>query len=208
VRPHRLSLLFWGGIAGYLVLTVLVAIGLMDDVDRDVLRFFVDHRNPTLAAGIKHLTGVFSPAADAACLGIGAGALAWRRRRPAVFVVAATTGWVMALVVVLTKTGVGRPLPRTGLHEHGGAYPSGHTAAFLVCFGTLAFLATTRRRQWRVPLMTVVGMATALVATGLVYDGFHWLTDTIGSVSLGGALLSALARAAGAGRLRRPPPHR
>jgi len=208
VRPHRLSLLIWGGIAGYVVLTVLVATGVVDGLDHRVLHFCARHRQPTLVAAAHHIVSTFSPATDAACLGVGAGLLAWLRRRPAVFVAAATTAWLMAAIVLLTKAGVGRSFPTSVLHEHGGAYPSGHTAAFLVCFGTLAFLATTRRRRWRAPLFAAVGVATGLVAAALIYGRSHWLTDTIGSISLGVALLSALARAAGAGRPRRPPPRR
>ena len=208
MRPHRLSVLFWAGIGVYVSLTVLVAAGVMDGLDHHVLRYCASHRRSSLATAAHHIVNVFSPATDAACLGIGAGLLAWLRRWPAVFVAAAVTGWVMAAIVLATKAGVGRSFPTSVQHAHGGAYPSGHTAAFLVCFGTLAFLATTRRRRWRAPLLTAVGVATGLVAAALVYGRSHWLTDTVASVSLGVALLSALARAAGAGQSRRPPPHR
>ena len=207
MRLHRLSLLFWAGIVVYIGLTVLVAAGVMDGLDHRVLHFCAHHRQPTLAAAAHHVVSVFSPATDAACLGIGAGLLSWLRRRPAVFVAAAVTAWLIAAIVLLTKAGVGRSFPTSVLHEHGGAYPSGHTAAFLVCFGTLAFLATTRRRRWRAPLLAAVGIATGLMAAALVYGRSHWLTDTVASASLGIALLSALARVAGAGRSRRPPQH-
>jgi membrane-associated phospholipid phosphatase len=192
VRLRRLPWPFWLGLAGYVLLTALVASGVLDGVDRHVLHFCQHHRRPSLAAAARDLTELFSPGRDIAWLAVGAGAIAWRRRRPRDFVTAAVTATSMTAVVLVTKASVGRALPDGSRPDHGG-YPSGHTAAFLVCWGALALLATANSRQWRTRLLVVLAVGTGLIAAALVYDDFHWLTDTLGSISLGVAVLSVRA---------------
>lgn len=192
MRPGPPTWLFWLGLAVFMTLIVLVSTGATNGLDHDVLRLCRDHRSSTLAAAARHLTDVFSPTDDLACLGIGAAGLARRRRQPRTFVVAALVAVVMAVVVLSTKVAVGRPLPDGSTPDRGG-FPSGHTAAFLVCFGALALLATARRRTWRPPLLVAVAVGTVVIAAALVYDDYHWLTDTLGSIGLGISLLSALA---------------
>jgi membrane-associated phospholipid phosphatase len=205
VRVHRLPLLFWLGLGAYVLLTVLVATHVLDGLDRAVFHALDRHRNPSLFAAADHFTNVFSPVTDTAWLAVAAAALAWQRRRPAVFVAAALSAGTMAVTVLVTKAALGRPLPRTRPGHHADAFPSGHTATFLVCFGTLVLLATTRHRDRRPALLTAVGVGTMLVAASLVYDGFHWLTDTIASACLGVSVLSAFVRVAGGRRDRSPP---
>jgi membrane-associated phospholipid phosphatase len=193
--PRFPGLLFWVAAAAFGTLTGLVATGVPDGIDRAVLDFCRDHHHGWLATSAQHFTDVLSPAVDAAILGVGADYLALSRRRPRPFLVAAATGWAMATVVLVTKDWVGRPLPDAPVApDHGGGFPSGHTAAFLVCFGALAIVATTRRTRARRLALGVVGGCTLLVAACLVYDGFHWLSDTLGSMALGVALLSLLER--------------
>jgi len=193
--------LFWAGASGYVILVVLVAAGVLDRVDHAVLHATKAHRNDTLRAAAGHVTEVFSPASDAAFLGLGAAAIAYLRRRPGPFIIAAVTGWVMAAIVLLTKVSMGRHLPEIPVApDDGGSFPSGHTASFLVCFGALALIGTTRHRGWRVPLLVAVGAGTAVVAAALVYAGSHWMTDTIGSALLGVAVLALLARYLSRGR--------
>ncbi len=192
VRLRRLPPLFWAGLGVYVVLTVLVAAHALDGLDRSVFHFAVRHRRHWLYQAADDLTDVFSPTADVAILAIGAGAMAWLRRRPGVFIAATVSAYTMSVVVLATKYALGRSLPYTRPGHQAQAFPSGHTATFLVCLGTLALLATTRRRAARAPLLAAVAVGTLLVAASLVYDGFHWLTDTLGSISLGVALLSLL----------------
>jgi undecaprenyl-diphosphatase len=192
VRVRRLPLLFWLGVTGYVILTALVAAGALDSLDRTVLDFCRDHRSRTLAAAADHFTDVFSPPADTAMLLIALNGRAWLRRRPTAIVPAAITVAVMVGIVISTKNALGRPLPNTRHLEHADGFPSGHTATFLVCFGTLALLTTRHHRRWRASMLTLVGVGTLLVAASLVYDGFHWLTDTVASISLGVAVLSLL----------------
>ena len=192
VRLRRLPPLFWAGAGVYVLLTILVASHALDGLDRSVFHFAARHRHRWLYQAADDLTDVFSPAVDTAILAIGAGTLAWRRRRPTIFVAAILAVGTMAAVVLTTKAAVGRPLPSTRPGHHADAFPSGHTATFLACLGALALLATTRHRTYRRPLLTAVALGTVVVAASLVYDGFHWLTDTIGSIAVGAAVLSLL----------------
>ena len=192
MRVRRLPPLFWLGAGIYVLLTILVATHVLDSLDRHVFQFAEHHRHHWLYQAADDFTDILSPAVDTAVLAIGAATLAWRRRRPAIFVAATLSAWAMAAIVLSTKAALGRSLPYTKPGHHADAFPSGHTATFLVCFGTLALLATTRHRDRRPALLTTVAVGTALVAASLVYDGFHWLTDTIASASLGISLLSLL----------------
>lgn len=192
VRLRPLPVLFWLGLSGYIALTALVAAGAVDAADRRVFDFCLDHHNSTIAAAADHFTNVLSPEADVAILLIGVGIRAWVRRRPAVVVPAILTVAVMAGIVLTTKNALGRPLPGMRHFEHAEGFPSGHTAMFLVCFGTLVLLTTRRHPRRCTALLTVVGIGTVLIAASLVYDGFHWATDTIASASLGAGLLSLL----------------
>ena len=204
MRRVRLPWLFWLGLVLYVVITILVAAGVLNGLDRAVQRACTHHRQDTIAAAARHFTNVFSGATDVACLGVGAGALAWWRRRPAIFVFAALAAGGMSGIVGVTKAAVTRPLPSAVYTTHqGGVYPSGHTAAFLVCFGTLALLATTRHRRLRTPLLVTAVAGAVLVAAAMVYDSFHWLTDCIGSFALGTALLALVQ--AGVSRRRASP---
>lgn len=189
-----------GCLATYAVLSGLVAVGTLDRPDRAVYRFCLEHRNATVVAAARHLTSVLQPAVDGAVLALGAGLIAWRRHRLRPLLVAALVGWTMAAVVAATKVGVGRPKPALHVRADGLSFPSGHTAAFLVCFGALVLIATTRRRSRRTPLLAAVAVGTALVAAALVYNGYHWLFDTVASVVLGFALLDLQHRYFSSGR--------
>lgn len=191
----RVPRLFWIAAAAFALLTVLVAVGAPDRADRDVLDFCARHYHRTLAAGADHLTNVFSPPTDAAVLGVGAGVLAWLRRRLRPFLLGAVTGWATAAIVYFIKNWVGRPLPHSFEPPgHGNGFPSGHTASFLVCYGVLALIATQPETRLRRAALAAVAAGTVVIAAALVYDGFHWLSDTIGSMALGVALLSVLAQ--------------
>lgn len=74
------------------------------------------------------------------------------------------------------------------------SYPSGHTARAIffglvilsICANYWEF-STKYLKHWAIALCVVVGYA-ALVATGMIYLGHHWLSDVIGGGLLGGAL--------------------
>lgn len=192
MRVRRLPPLFWVGAGVYLLLTILVATHALDGLDRRIFHLASNHRHHWLYRAADDLTDVFTPPVDTAILAIGAGMLAWLRRRPPIFIIAALSAGAMSAIVLSTKAALGRSLPYTKPGHHADAFPSGHTATFLVCLGTLVLLASTRHRNRRKPLLTAVVLGTVLVASSLVYDGFHWLTDVLASAALGTAILAVL----------------
>ncbi len=73
------------------------------------------------------------------------------------------------------------------------AYPSGHTVSILVFFGSLAILllpGIPSRRQKA--FLSGIGITVALMAGSRLYLTVHWLTDILGGLLLGGALLAVL----------------
>ncbi|MGW4033584.1 phosphatase PAP2 family protein [Streptomyces sp. NPDC004838] len=106
---------------------------------------------------------------------------------------------VPALVVPL-KALVDRPGPLT---DATGYYPSGHTATAMVAYCGAAMLLGRRRpgertgkrsggragrwtTRWAMPAALFLTLATGI---GLVFRGYHWPLDVIGSWCLGGTLL-------------------
>src|SRR4030095_3068221 len=80
------------------------------------------------------------------------------------------------------------------------SFPSGHTAATIVLWGSLAVLANERARSALVRnlFLVLAFVIPLLVASSRLYRGMHFLTDV-----LGGALLRGLWLL-GAGRRHRP----
>lgn len=197
-QRRSLSLAASGLLAGgcllvFLALLVLVAVdspvGSLDHAVRDAL---VSHPDRPLLGLADDVTDVLSPLADAIVLTVGAAAVAWRRRRLGPLVAVALTGWVMVAVVVGVKEALGRPAPFPTHPASGGSFPSGHTAAAMVCFGSLALLVATLRPRWTATLVTAAAAITVVVATALVWANYHWLSDTVASIALGVALLVPL----------------
>lgn len=121
------------------------------------------------------------------------------------------------VMVSVVKAAVGRPGPSTGPSDPGDAsyFPSGHTATGFVCFGTAAFLvlalvrpdltasgfagSRTGGRGSGLPARgpdtlarTGIGVGLAagmLVGLGTLLTGNHWLSDIIGGLLVGAAVL-------------------
>jgi membrane protein DedA with SNARE-associated domain/membrane-associated phospholipid phosphatase len=73
----------------------------------------------------------------------------------------------------------------------GWSYPSGHTIQATVAYGVLLVLVTPGRTKRTKTMLTGAYAAIVVaVAASRVYLGVHWLTDVLGSMSLGLALLA------------------
>lgn len=76
-------------------------------------------------------------------------------------------------------------------HAGGWSYPSGHTLQATVAYGVVLVLLTPgRSKRARLALTGAYLVIVVSVATSRVYLGMHWLTDVLGSVALGLALLA------------------
>jgi membrane-associated phospholipid phosphatase len=99
------------------------------------------------------------------------------------------------VVVGLAKLGFGRTKPRLNvdlLHFGGLSYPSGHAANALLTWGLLSYLIfryTHKEPFEGMRLTWLVVLITTSVCVVSLFRNTHWLSDLIGGLFIGGALL-------------------
>ena len=103
-------------------------------------------------------------------------------------------GFAQVLVWTL-KMAVGRARPTelyTGFEQF--AFPSGHVASGIVLHGFLAFLiARGKSAKVRMAVTLFVALAILRVSLSRLCLGLHWLSDVLGSLSLGTAWVALLS---------------
>ncbi len=98
---------------------------------------------------------------------------------------------------------VGRPRPSSPLihiyvAEPFHSFPSGHVENDLVYYGFLLYLSFTGPvRRWRyrwilIPFQVFAALILLTIAYSRIYEGSHWLTDTIGGYISGAVFLALL----------------
>lgn len=124
--------------------------------------------------------------------------IAWQlaRHRPrAAALVAVGEGGIFliyrAIKGLIRRTWPGQPAATARLSDY--LFPSGHTVAALVTLGLLAYLLSRHvsRRVGRVLSITLM-VAVAAYCFSLIYLGYHYPTDVLGGLLLGGAWLGLL----------------
>ena len=99
------------------------------------------------------------------------------------------------LVVGVTKLAIGRTKPKLNvdlIHAGGLSYPSGHASNALLSWGVLAYLIYryTHRDGYHGRLLSAgVGVVTLSVCAVSLFRSTHWLSDLLGGLFIGGALL-------------------
>ena len=204
--PSALYLLGWA----LALLVVLVPLGWLlsrvvhDDslgrADAGVSRWLARHRS----GGLNDLTALTSELGGTltitilAVLTVAFSALAWRRWREPMLVAVAVAGEVGIFLVVTLLVDRERP-PVRHLDEAPptSSFPSGHTAAAIALYGTVAVLASERARSALVRGLFVAAAVVIplLVAASRMYRGMHFLSDVLGGVLLGTVWLLAAVRA-------------
>lgn len=174
--------------------------------DVDSVRWLAEHRTPALDFVATHgsaLTDTWT------VIGVVVGS-AWMtwvsgHRRFTVMIVLATVIELTTFFAVGTL--VDRPRPDvTALHSFPttSSYPSGHTAAAFVVYGSL--VAATRSisaRPVRKALWLLSTVAALVVGWARVYEGVHHPTDVIAGFILGVGALAAANFATGIHRIFR-----
>jgi undecaprenyl-diphosphatase len=150
----------------------------------------------------KAVTSVFTLLAETptivALTAVAAAAfrLAFHRWRESVIVVCAVVG--ETLIFWLTTLLIDRQRPRLPQLDEApptSSFPSGHTAAAIAFYGTVALVVLWHsRRTWLRWLAVVVAVVVPLVVgASRLYRGMHFPTDVLGGLLLGSAWLSTVA---------------
>ncbi|MFC8501700.1 hypothetical protein ACFUC1_05035 [Pedococcus sp. NPDC057267] len=127
-----------------------------------------------------HMALVLASATATAC--------AWRRTwRPALFAVALASS--AAALTAAVKVALSRPDPHGWVAPSGGAFPSGHVVAVLVCCAGSVMVLSPRVRWWQWAPVVAAG---ALMARALLVSAAHWPTDVAGGVLLSLVVLSGV----------------
>ncbi|MEX0429540.1 phosphatase PAP2 family protein [Nocardioides sp. DS6] len=174
-----------GAVDVLLGLTLVVATGRLDPVDRRIL----DIVDPDLVWGTPQrlcdvVVELLQPAVTATALLLVAAIASRHARSTGPLVGALMVVAAVALPLLVVKVLVDRA-PISG---SGTSFPSGHEASLVAYLGTIARTRPPRLRRaavWGTAALAVV-MAVALVVTGT-----HWASDVIGGAALGAAVLLA-----------------
>lgn len=201
-------------LAGFAVVTALLAGGILLDLDKTISDWCFDHQ-PTVThwlARAGNYLGNGGPL-TVICLVIAVWlAVRGRTVRPVLPVVAAFL--LTGIAILPIKLWTNRAAPKSTLAnavelfntlppgEYGRSYPSGHMVNTVVWYGVLAlllspWLAVTVRRWLRFAPPAIVFVTT-------VYLNFHWLTDSIAGLLLGVVLERLIMRAPWGDLHRRP----
>jgi len=131
-----------------------------------------------------------------------------RWREPALIAAALLGEVTIFLLVTLLIERNRPPVPKLDDSPPTSSFPSGHTAAALVLYGSLAVIAWSRLRS--VParaLAAVLAVALPLlVGAARVYRGMHFVTDVLGGLVLGAAWLAAAVHGVGRAAPSTDPP--
>jgi membrane-associated phospholipid phosphatase len=133
-----------------------------------------------------------------AVLTVAVTALAWRRWREPMLVVAAVTGEVVIFLAITLLVDRPRPpVPHLDVAPPTSSFPSGHTAAAIALYGSWAVIAWERAR-WALlrGLLTLLAIVVP-IAVGLarMYRGMHFPTDVLAGAALGVSWLGLSLRA-------------
>jgi undecaprenyl-diphosphatase len=127
-------------------------------------------------------------------LGIVAAVLALRARDWRPVTVAAIGVFGLNLLMLILKITLGRGLPRLrdpAFFAGGEIYPSGHTGNVVLVYGLIAYLLIRYGRvRMRVTPWAVVGVLSIVMTATSLALRWHWFTDLIGGLLIGGAVLT------------------
>src|SRR3954452_8410310 len=172
--------------------------GRTDRWDLDVARWFVDHRSSTLDPLAEGATWLAETITLPVVL-LVALLIAWRVSENVaapVFLALAVGGEKLLYFVSSLIVGRDRPpVPTVGTSYATSSFPSGHVASTVTLYGSIALLIALHRSPTvRAALLAFVGFLAAMVAACRMYTGFHYLSDSVAGVLVGGLWLAVVYR--------------
>src|ERR1700752_1628967 len=181
---------------GYLVTDVLPATAI-GRWDADVPRRLVEHRRQDGVSETKFITMlsatppiIILPALAAAVFRWTFGR--WRESLVVIYAVVGETAIFMATTLFIDRP---RPMvPRLDAAPPTSSFPSGHTAAAVCFYGSIAAIIVWHtRHRWIAVVAVVVCAAVPLtIAVSRVYRGMHSPTDVLAGMLLGGIWLTVV----------------
>jgi undecaprenyl-diphosphatase len=168
-------------------------------LDRPVLDWFVDHREPWLTSSLRGVTVLGSTGFLLPFL-LVVGAVLWRTRRSAVPLAYLAAGYVGAeLLFRVVKQLTRRPRPPSHLavaHYGGYAFPSGHATLATAVWGAAALtIGATSTWHRRTGLAAAAAVVALTIGVTRLYLGAHWLTDVLAGWALGAGWLAVVTLA-------------
>ncbi|MEI9908060.1 MAG: phosphatase PAP2 family protein [Actinomycetota bacterium] len=200
-RQQMLRAFRWSGIflLGFLIVTQQVmTYGWLSTVDRKISEAKRHNFAPWIDFIFKKIDNLGLRGLTATILLIAAVLISrrfksWRPLNLAVLSLVA-----LNLVVGFAKLVIGRTKPSLNIdlvHAGGLSYPSGHAANALLTWGMLAYLIYRYSHSEVFHggiLATAVGVVTLSVCAVSLFRSTHWLSDLLGGLFIGSALLVAI----------------
>ncbi len=162
-------------------------------VDATVFQAMQSLRTPWADHLMLYITRLGDSAVVLALIGGVLLFLGWQRHwRPMVYWLTAAGFGLFASVIL--KYGLQIPRPPAGIEGLTlYSFPSGHVLRTVVLYGFLAvMIARAMRPNWRWLAYSLAGLVMLLMAVSRLYLGAHWMSDVVGSLTLGLAWVSLL----------------
>lgn len=179
---------------GYLVTRVLPS-SAVGKWDADVPRQLVEHRQQGGISESKFITMLSATPTIVVLTVLAAVAFRWmfgrwRESLVVIYAVAGETAVFMATTLFIERP---RPaVPHLDVAPPTSSFPSGHTAAAVCFYGSIAAIAVWHsRRRWLTTVAVILCAAIPLmIAISRVYRGMHYPTDVLAGAMLGVIWLS------------------
>jgi undecaprenyl-diphosphatase len=170
--------------------------GRVGGVDPTIERFVLEHRTSAWTTAFRVVTRLGS---GAVVIPVAAGVALWllhdRLVALAIGLVTSVAGAFVLVAVMKPIVDRGRPPVVDRLTgASGDAFPSGHSATAIACYGAIAWVVLHLTPSRRVRLLAGLGAAVLALLIGVsrIYLGVHWTSDVLSGWFLGAAWLGTV----------------